>query len=306
MVNTFKPNQSILPFEAASTRFQQIKRILWQILGINLLVAGAKVMVGLSIGSLSMVADGFHSILDASSNVLGLIGSTLAARPPDANHPYGHQKFETFATLGIGLLLLLAGWNVLKGVLARFMEGSIPEVTGGSFVILIITLMLNIWVARYERRQGQRLKSSLLLADAAHTKSDIFVSLSVLASLAAVKLGWLWVDAVVALLIIVVIGHTGWQIARDALQVLTDCAVVETTSVEQVALSVAGVQSCHKIRSRGTHQAPQVDLHIQVDGDLSLREAHQLGHLAQDQLKKELGLADVIVHVEPVEPTPNP
>jgi cation diffusion facilitator family transporter len=273
---------------------------LGQVLVVNLLVAIAKIGVGVATGSISMIADGFHSAMDASSNVIGIIGSTVASQPPDGNHPYGHHKYETFATLGIGLLLLLTSWNVLKTVFARLANGTAPEVTSLSFIVLGVTILLNLAVVTYERWRGKQLKSSLLLADAAHTKSDVLVSLSVLVSLVAVKLGWIWMDIAVAVMIVVVIGHTGWQIVRRASDVLSDRAVIDTSLVEKVVCSVEGVHSCHKIRSRGTDQATHLDLHIQVDGDLSLAAAHRLGHIAQDQLQLELGAADVIVHVEPV------
>ncbi len=252
------------------------------------------------IGSISMLADGFHSAMDASSNLIGLVGSSVAGRPPDGNHPYGHQKYETFATLGIGLLLLLTSWNVLKSVITRLTQGGSPEITALSFGVMLTTILINVAVTTYEKKQGCRLKSNLLLADAAHTRSDIFVSLSVVASLAAVKMGWLWVDAVAALAIVGVIGYTGWQIVRRASDVLADSAVIDTRLVEQVTLSVTGIQSCHKIRSRGTEQLAHLDLHIQVDGQLPLNEAHRLGHMAQAQLQKKLGVMDVMVHIEPV------
>jgi cation diffusion facilitator family transporter len=281
-------------------RYRQVKRVLWQVLGVNLLVAVAKIAVGLVTGSISMVADGFHSTMDGASNVLGLVGLAIAGRPPDENHPYGHQKFETFATLGIGFLLLLAGWNVLTSAITRLVEGGAPEVTVVSFAVMIVTIIINWLVTRYESRQGQHLRSAILLADAAHTQSDIFVSVSVLAGLVAVKLGWLWVDAVVALLVVGVIGRTGWQIIRRASQVLADSAVIDPAEVEKIALSVEGVKSSHKIRSRGTSQATYLDLHIQVDGKMELQEAHRLGHIVQARLEEALGATDVVVHVEPV------
>ncbi len=301
MINTAKLHQPTLALGPAASHRRQVNRVLWQVLGLNLLVAGAKIVAGIAAGSISMLADGFHSAMDASSNVIGLVGSTIASRPPDGNHPYGHQKYETFATLGIGLLLLLTSWNVLKSVFGRLAQGSAPEITTLSFVVMLITIGLNLMVTTYEKKKGCQLKSSLLLADAAHTKSDIFVSLSVLASLAAVKMGWLWIDAAVALVIVIVIGHTGWKILRRASDVLADSAAIDPRLVKQAALSVAGVQSCHKIRSRGPDQAAHLDLHIQVDGQIPLLEAHRLGHLVQDRLKKELGVLDVMVHVEPVE-----
>jgi cation diffusion facilitator family transporter len=282
-------------------RFTQVKQVLWQILIVNIVVAAAKVAVGVTTGSISMIADGFHSMMDSSSNVIGLVGLAIASRPPDANHPYGHQKYETFATLGIGLLLLLAGWNVLKSAFSRFTEGGAPEVTAVSFAVMLVTIGLNWAVTRYERQRGQQLKSEVLLADAAHTRSDIFVSLSVIFSLAAVRLGWLWMDGAVALIIVAVIGWTGWRIIGHASQVLADSAVVNPKTVAEIATSVPGVKSVHKVRSRGADQATYLDLHIQVDGQMSLAEAHRLGHEVQHRLQEKLGISDVIVHAEPLE-----
>lgn len=284
-----------------SSYSQQVNQVLRRVLTLNLLVAGAKITAGILAGSISMLADGFHSAMDASSNVIGLVGSTIASQPPDRNHPYGHQKYETFATLAIGLLLLITSWNILTSIFTRLTQGSLPEISSLSFGVMTVTIVLNLLVVIYEKRRGRQLKSSLLLADADHTKSDIFVSLSVLASLIAMKAGWLWLDAVVGLMIVGVIGYTGWRIVRRASAILTDSAVVDVALVEQVALSIEGVQSCHKIRSRGTDQAGHLDLHIQVDGRMPLERAHELGHIAQDRLKQALGLADVIVHVEPVQ-----
>jgi cation diffusion facilitator family transporter len=300
MLNMTKLTQPTPTAKIVSTPHHKVNQVLWQVLGVNLLVAGAKIIAGIWAGSISMLADGFHSAMDASSNVLGLVGSTIASRPPDSNHPYGHQKYETFATLGIGLLLLLTCWNVLKSVFARLVEGSTPEITAASFVVMVITLGLNVAVMTYEKRRSHQLKSSLLLADAAHTQSDIFVSLSVLASLVAIKMGWVWLDGVVALAIVGVIGYTGWQIIRRASEVLADSAVIDPALVERTVLSIDGVKSCHKIRSRGSDQATHLDLHIQVNGQMTIEKAHWIGHLVQDRLKKELEVTDVIVHVEPV------
>lgn len=278
---------------------RQVNRVLWQVLALNLLVAAAKIVAGVTAGSISIIADGFHSAMDASSNVIALLGSTVAGHPPDGNHPYGHHKYETFATLAIGLLLLFTSWNVLKSVFTRLAEGSSPEITAASFAVMLVTLAINALVVIYERTKGQQLKSNLLLADADHTKSDMFVSVSVLVSLVAVKLGWLWMDVVVALIIVGVIARTGWRIIKRASDTLADCAVIDPTDVECVAASVDGVKSCHKIRSRGTDKAAYLDLHIQVDGQMTLEQAHLLGHITEDRLKAELGVVDVLVHVEP-------
>lgn len=299
MINSFQLIHKPVVKKPALSPHQTVNRVLWKVLFVNLLVAAIKILVGFFSGSISMIADGFHSAMDGSSNIIGLIGSTVAGRPPDSNHPYGHQKYETFATLCIGLILLLTSWNVLQSIVTRLIEGGTPEVSAFSFGVMIVTIILNLAVVVYESKRGRQLNSTILLADAAHTKSDVFVSLSVIASLIAVKLGWVWIDTVVALIIVLVIGHTGWKIVRRASDVLADCSVIDAAEVEKVVLSVDGIHSCHKIRSRGTEQQAHLDLHIQVDGQMTLNEAHELGHSVQDQLQQQLDIEDVMVHVEP-------
>ena len=281
---------------------RRVRRVLWGVLGLNLLVGGAKMLVGVATGAISMIADGFHSALDGFSNVIALVGLSLARRPPDRNHPYGHAKFETFAILAIGLLLLLASWNVLKSAYGRLIIGGAPEVTVTSFAVMAFTLLVNYAVTTYESHQGRRLRSPILLADAAHTRSDILVSMAVVAGLVAVKLGWSWVDATVALLVMAFIAYTGWQIIRGASGVLLDSAVLDPEEVERIALTVDGVASCHRVRSRGTGGTIYLDMHVQVDGRLPLAEAHRLGHVVERSVKRQLGVSDVVVHVEPTDP----
>lgn len=294
---------SIPPACNRAAAHRQVKRILWWVLGLNMLVAAAKITVGVATGAISMIADGFHSALDGFSNVIALIGLSWARRPPDRDHPYGHAKFETVAIFVIGLLLLMASWNVLTSAYNRIMIGGAPQVTVISFSVMALTLVINYAVTTYESRQGRRLKSNILLADAAHTRSDILVSLSVIAGLVAVRLGWDWMDATVALLIMVFIAYTGWQIIRRASGVLLDSAVLDPEAVERIALTVEGIVSCHRIRSRGTDGRIYLDMHVQVDGQLPLAEAHRLGHVVERLVKRQLGVSDVMVHVEPTGPT---
>jgi cation diffusion facilitator family transporter len=276
-----------------------IRRVLWIVLGLNLAVAIAKLVVGWLTGSISMVADGFHSTTDSASNVVGLIGVSLAALPPDENHPYGHRKIETLSALAIGGLLAMTAWEVLRSCLQRLWRGGAPEVEPQSFGVMIATLCVNLAVSAWERRRGEALGSEVLRADAAHTRSDVYVSLGVIASLIAVKLGYPQVDVVAALVITVVIANVAFQILRQSAGMLVDPAVVPAERVREVALSVPGVEGVHKVRTRGHPQSGHADLHVQVRPDLRLDQAHVIGHLVTDRLREEFGFRDVVTHVEP-------
>ena len=280
-------------------RDESVRSTLVWVLLLNLLVATAKLAVGWLSASISMVADGFHSLTDSASNVVGLVGLAVAGRPPDDDHPYGHRKFETLAALMIGALLALTAWEVLKSCVERLREGGTPEATPLTFWVMGITLMINLGVSTWERREGGRLQSDLLKADAAHTSSDVYASMAVIVSLIAARLGFPQLDVLTAVVITLIIARAAFQILRENGMLLADTAMLPAEQVASVATQVPGVVSVHKIRSRATSRGGYADLHVQVDGNLPLDEAHRIGHDVADRLKRELRLEDVLVHVEP-------
>lgn len=277
-----------------------IQRVLLVVLILNLAVAAAKLILGFATASISMVADGFHSITDGASNVVGLVGTRLAGRPADASHNYGHEKFETLAALAIGALVALTAWEILENSIDRIISGGAPNVSSLSFAVMGATILINLAVTTYESRRGRELKSEVLLADALQTRSDIFVSLGVIISLVATQLGFPILDVAMALVITVLIGLSAFRILRHSAATLLDAAALDPEEVRRVVESVPGVESSHKIRTRGQGSGRiYADLHIQVPAALRLDQAHVIGHLVEETLRKELGLTDVVVHVEP-------
>lgn len=289
-------------FIAPAKRTSEVRRILAIILVLNLLVAVAKIAFGMMSGSLAIAADGFHSVLDASGNVVGLIGISIASRPPDRDHPYGHHRYETLASLAIAALMLLALFTLVQQAWGRLQSGNSPDVSVISFAIMLVTLGINAGVTIWERRAGKRLASTLLMADARHTTSDIYVSLSVIGALIVVALGYHWADAAITLVIAVAIAWGAWEIVRDATFVLSDAVAAEPKDIEAVALSIPGVQGTHNIRSRGGEGRTWVDLHIQVDPEMSVHTSHEIASVVAHRVEESLGQpADVTVHVEPAD-----
>jgi len=286
------------------TRVRDIKRVLLVILALNLLVAAAKGIVGWLTGSLSVTADALHSTLDGASNIVGLIAITLAAAEPDSDHPYGHRKFEVLGALGIGVLLAFAAWNILAEAWARWRTPHAIVAEWSSLAVMAGTMVINIVVAVYERRRGRELQSEVLLADSAHTRSDVFATAGVIASLLlARRLPWL--DMAVAVAIAGLIAWAAVRVALSGAGVLADRAVLDPGGIAQVALGVEGVIECHEVRTRGTRDAIFCDLRIHLPPDLSLVRAHEIGHQVESRLKEVYpGLRDVIVHVEPHEHDP--
>ena len=283
-----------------ANRLDRIRSVLWWILWLNLAVAVAKLVYGFRSGAIAIGADGLHSLLDASSNVIGLVGIAVARRPADANHPYGHRKYETFAALGVAAMLFVGCNEIVSAAIERLRHPRLPDVTPAGFVLLAVTIAINLLVVRIERSQGRRLQSELLLADATHTQSDVLASLLVSASFVAVRLGIGWADLVAAGLVVVFILRAGIGILKGTLSTLSDERRIEPALVEAVALEEQGVLEAHNVRSRGPSDDIHLNLHILVDAETPLAEAHRVGHRVEHRLRERWpGLTDVVVHVEP-------
>jgi cation diffusion facilitator family transporter len=281
-------------------RARAVNRVLWVVLGLNLGVAALKLVFGFLTGALSMIADGFHSSLDASSNVVGLAGSWLARRAPDPGHPYGHRKFEALAALFISLFLFLACYEILTSLLGRLHGTHEIEATPYAFLVMFATIAINSGITRYEARAATRLQSMILAADAKHTRSDVFVSLGVIASLLAARLGFPMLDSVVAVVIVAFIAYSGYQIVRDSFTVLADGRAVDPEHVTRIAVGVEGVSSVHRVRSRGLLDDIHIDLHVHVPPQMSVSQAHALMHEISRRIRAEIvGVTDVVIHVEP-------
>ena len=282
-------------------KFNKIKSVLWIILFANIFVALLKIVIGAKIKSSSMTADGFHSLTDGTSNIIGIVGISLALRPRDKDHPYGHKKFETLAGLGIAMMLFFVSASVIKEAFSKFFTKELPNVTAESIIALVITLIINIFVTTYEQKKGKELSSDILIADATHTRSDIFVSIGVLLTLVGLKLGLPpIIDPLVSLVVAGIIIHAGYEIFKDTSSILVDKYVLDNTSVLNLLKTFSEIKNVHRIRSRGREDDMFVDLHIMVDEMTTVKEAHDLSHKIEAKIKEEINNnAEVIVHIEP-------
>lgn len=282
-----------------------VRRVLLVTLGLNAAVACAKIAYGHLTHVLSIRADGFHSLTDSSNNLIGLVGVWLASRPADDDHPYGHAKFEVIAAGLVGLSLLGMAVDVVYSSFERLAGASAPapSIDAGAFVVLLATLAVNVGVARWEGARGKALDSPMLSSDAAHTRSDVLVTLGVLVTVLLVRSGWPIVDVLSAFGIAGFIAWAGIGVLRQNLGYLSDSATLDSSRVERVACGVPGVASAHKIRTRGMPGSIYVDLHIQVAPTLTVVEGHRVTHWVIDAIKAEFsGVRDVLVHTEPARP----
>jgi cation diffusion facilitator family transporter len=281
-------------------RYSEVTKVLYRVLFLNLAVALVKIVLGYATGAVSIFSDGFHSLTDSASNVVALVGVSVARRPPDEEHPYGHRKYETMASLGILIFLVVVLVEVLTAAADRFVNGGSPRVFPEGIALMTLTLIVNLWVVAYEMREGRRLKSELLRADAKHTRSDVLTTGAVLGALIGVWWGYPLLDPMTALLVAGFIGHACWSIAQEASRILADEIVLPEAQVRAVVQSVPEVLGCEKIRTRGSADYAFLDLHLWLNGSTPLERAHATSHIVKDRLMTKFPqLADVVIHIEP-------
>jgi len=286
---------------ADAGRYSAVVRVLVRVLLLNVGVALAKIGFGYASGAISILSDGFHSLTDAASNVVGLVGVRAAKRPPDEDHPYGHRKYETVAAAAVTVFLLLVMIEVLRNAFNHLTGRSTPhEISTASFLVMAVTVVVNLFVISYETREGQRLASEVLMADATQTRGDVWTSVTVIAALVGAKAGVPILDPIAALVVAGFIGFAGLQIARATTAILSDRVVIADSDLEKVVMAVPGVLGCHHIRTRGSADHVFLDMHVWMRGEMPLTEAHELSHVVKDRLMARYPqIADAIIHIEP-------
>ena len=290
-----------MPDPAARTR--QVRRVLRLVLWMNLAVIVMKVVVFMMSHALSVLAESMHSTLDAANNVFALAMARVAGQAPDEDHPYGHTKFETLGALALVGALSITVFELMRNAVVRLLAHSVPvaNIDGLTLGIMGASLLAGIFIARYESRLGKRLGSDLILADAAHTRSDVLTTLAVLVGLVAIRAGHPMADPVATLIVAVLIARTGWEIVRGAVPVLVDERAVEPQRIQRLVMAVEGVRSAYGIRSRGRPGAVFAELTIAVDPDLDVATSHRIADETERSVTDALGANEVVVPVEPVE-----
>jgi cation diffusion facilitator family transporter len=295
---TATPSPKINPLKAAQGVFALT-------LGFNLLVSISKLAWGYHTHTLSITADGFHSLLDAVANVVGIVGLNISMKPADHNHPYGHRKFEAIASMLISFFIFLTCFEIAGEGFSRFFspQHTHPQISPTSYIIISVTLVINLWVSWYENKKGKELKSDLLLADAKHTFSDCLVSVSVILSMIAVQWGFYWADTLLALIVALIILKVGFDLIMTHFSALTDEAALDPAEISAIVKAVPGVMDCHKIRSRGMRNDVFIDLHIQVNPALTVKEAHCISYQVEETLENAFDgrVNEVLVHIEEYE-----
>jgi cation diffusion facilitator family transporter len=291
---------SARPEGGVHDRTALVRRVLIGLFFANLAVVVAKLVVGLAARSLAVLGDALHSSVDALNNLLALVVVRVAAQAPDEDHPYGHEKFETLGALAIVGFLSVTCFELARGAVTRLTGTPTgPTVTSGQLIILIGGLGVNALVAWYEHRRGEELVSELLVSDAAHTRSDVYITTGVLVGLLLSRLGWWWADPALALVIAVLIVRVAYQIIQRTVPILVDQRALPGADIRSVAEGVPGVRGAYGIRSRGGSQARYAEVTIAVDPATNVAAAHAIADEVEHRLKHDFRLDGVTVHVEP-------
>jgi cation diffusion facilitator family transporter len=278
--------------------YTAIRRVLLITFGFNLVATAVKLSVGFWTGALSLIADGLDSLFDGVSNIVGVIAVRISSRPPDDDHPYGHRKFETLAALFIAAALFVTAWELASGAIGRLFDPPPVTVNWWSIGALLIGAAIQAITGYWELRQSRQLASEILLADARHTLASIGVSATVLVGLGLVWLGYAWVDPLVALLVAGVIAKIGVDTVNENIPALVDRAPLDARQIGAIVATVEGVESYHRIRSRGPVDKVAIDLHVRVAPNLPMQEANAIADEVRRRLLAEPGVDDVTVHTE--------
>ena len=289
-----------------SSNENTVKKVtLWGLL-INLFLSALKMTAGYFGNSQAVFADGIHSASDSVTDVAVIVGASFWSAPPDDDHPYGHGRIETAVTVFIGLLLVAVALGMGYNAVVSFGEKSDSAPGMIAFTAALISIVVKEVLYRWNASVGKRIKSSAMVANAWHHRSDAFSSIpaavAVIVSKIYPSVGY--VDNIGAIIVCIFILHAAYRISWRALRELTDITVEKEicSLLESIAMSVEGVKDVHKCRSRFFGSGMHVDLHVLVDPELTVREGHEISRAVRKTLvEKGPDVIDVIVHLEPYE-----
>jgi cation diffusion facilitator family transporter len=273
---------------------------------VNLLLSVLKISAGILGNSQAVVADGIHSISDSVTDIAVIVGSVYWSAPPDDDHPHGHGRIETAVTVFIGLVLVAIagglGWNAVTG----FFEKSDEAVGKIAFFAAIISIIIKEILFRWNNQVGKKMNCKAMIANAWHHRSDALSSVP--AALAVVVANYFpeygFVDKVGAVIVCLFIFYSAFKIVWPALKELTDTGVSESErlKIEEIGRNVEGVKDVHKCRTRFVGSGVQVDIHVLVDPEMSVKEGHDVSSKVKNTMIEKCDIViDVIVHLEPFE-----
>ena len=280
-----------------SQRDNQVRRIILIEGFANLLVLVGKIFVGLSTGSMAILADAIHSLTDMANNIIAWVVIYFSSQPADREHPYGHRKFETLAVFILASILVVFAFEVAINAITK----EATEIASSSIelVIMLAVLTINILVASWQHMWARRLKSDILHADASHTFSDVLVTLTVIVGWQLSAIGYVWIDRVCAFGVALLIIYLAFNLFRRSVPILLDQYAIEPEKLTNIVKQVHGVKKVYRVRSRWIGQTCAIDLVISVDSKSSTEESHKITDEIESLIEKRFDKTDISIHVEP-------
>ncbi|MCF8177785.1 MAG: cation diffusion facilitator family transporter [Sulfuritalea sp.] len=283
-------------------RFQEGQRITWVSVAVNLVLTTMQLVVGFLAHSQSLIADAMHTLSDIVADTFVLYANRKGAEAADADHPYGHGRFETAASLVLGLLLAATGAGILFSAATRLQDiGSAPPVGVAAMWAALFTLAAKEGLFRYMLATAERLRSPMLVANAWHARADALSSLVVAIGIGGALLGFNFADSVAAIIVGAMIVRVGFKFAWDAIRELIDTglSVEEVAAIRHTIASTPGVLGLHELRTRRMAHQVLVDAHVQVNPRISVSEGHRVAESARQRvLSRHPEVLDVLVHVD--------
>ena len=281
-----------------------VRRSTWISVCVNLLLTSGQVAAGLLSGSQGLLADGLHSLSDLLADFVVLLAAHHSRKEADEDHHYGHHRYENAASMVLGLLLLAVGVGMAWSAVGKLrMPESIAAVPLEALWVALGALLAKEVLFRYMLAVAERVKSSLLVANAWHARSDAASSLLVAIGIGGNLLGWPLLDPVAALVVGLMVGRMGWRFTWTALHDLADRSATaeETDRVRMEILGTPGVLGLHELRTRKAGDLLLVDVHLEIDGELSVREGHDIALEARRRVMDRHPVLNMMTHVDPME-----
>jgi cation diffusion facilitator family transporter len=280
-----------------SERDKKIHRLIIIEGSANLLVLLAKLLVGLSTGSLAIMADAIHSLTDIANNIVAWVVVRLSAMPADREHPYGHRKFETLAVFALATLLAVLAFEIAKNAITK----ETTEIVSGQWelIVMITVLVVNITLATWQRYWAKKLKSSIMLADAAHTFADVLTTVVVIAGWQLSTMGYLILDRLCAFGVAGFVFYLAYRLFKTAFPVLVDEYAIDPEDINKAVMNVEGVKEVGRIRSRWIGSDIAIDIVVSVDAKLTTEESHRIADQIETMIEEQFNVGDAFIHIEP-------
>lgn len=276
---------------------KKVQRVILIEGSVNFVVLIAKLVVGLSTGSLAIIGDAIHSLTDVVNNVVAWIVVRISSSPPDREHPYGHRKFETLAVFFLASLLVVLSFELAMHAINKD-DTEIENSVWGLGVMLVL-LVINISLATWQRHWARKLKSDILFADATHTFADVLTSVVVIVGWQLSAMGYLWIDRICALGVSLLVFYLAYKLFKRAFPILVDQFALDPDLLSSSVQEVHGVRKVNRVRSRWIGSEKSVDLVISVDPELSTVDSHNIATNVESHIEEKFGVSDISIHVEP-------